>query len=658
MKLYADKKKIKPEHKKKNEKKKKRSKKSSSFLRTIFRAILMLGIWGLIALSLVIVWFSHDLPDLKNLQANIRKPSVTIQTFDGTILGTYGDLYEDVIKVQDLPPYVPQALMAVEDRRFYSHFGVDVIGLIRAAYTNYKAQRVVQGGSTLTQQLAKNILFTQGSFSVTDRSYKRKIQEVLLAVWLEWKFTKDQILTMYLNRVYFGSGTYGIDAAAKRYFNKSARNLSVFEAAVIAGLLKAPSKYSPAQHPKRAKARAKIVLELMVEAGFLRDYQSYLDQGVKELTEKEKERQQGQGYKYFADWIYETIPSVIGPIDKDIIVITTLDPELQHKAEKICLEYMETMGKELKTSEISFVAMTPDGAIKVMVGGKDYGASQFNRVTQSLRQAGSAFKTFIYLAALESGLTPETMIDDSPFSLGKWHPSNYRWKTRGEVSIKEAFARSVNSVSIRLTQQVGPLKVAEVAKRLGVTSTLNNDLTISLGTGETTLLELTTAYATFANQGRAVWPYGILEIRDRSGNIVFKHQDSPGKPIINSTVLQNMRELLRAVVEIGSGRAANIDPTIAGKTGSNGDRDAWFFCYREQTSNPEIEGPGGLVIGVWTGNDNNRPMAKASTGSRIPTRVAAAFLRGIQSVKTNTIKPVTNPSQFATPNLDDYVKKL
>ena len=267
MKLYADKRKAKPEPKKKKEKKAKRSKKSSSFLGTIFRAIMMLGIWGIIAIGLVVLWFSHDLPDLKNLQANIRKPSVTIQTYDGTILGTYGDLYEDMVKVQDLPPYVSQALMAVEDRRFYHHFGVDIIGLVRAAYTNYKAQRVVQGGSTLTQQLAKNILFTQGCFSVNDRSYKRKIQEVLLAVWLEWKFTKDQILTMYLNRVYFGSGTYGIDAAARRYFNKSARNLSVFEAAVIAGLLKAPSKYSPAQHPKRAKARAKIVLSLMVEAG-------------------------------------------------------------------------------------------------------------------------------------------------------------------------------------------------------------------------------------------------------------------------------------------------------------------------------------------------------------------------------------------------------
>jgi penicillin-binding protein 1A len=503
--------------------------------------------------------------------------------------------------------------------------------------------------------LAKNILFTQGSFSVNDRSYKRKIQEVLLAVWLEWKFTKDQILTMYLNRVYFGSGTYGIDAAARRYFNKSARNLSVFEAAVIAGLLKAPSKYSPAQHPKRAKVRAKIVLDLMVDAGYLRDYQSYLEQGVKELSDSARER--NQGYKYFADWVYEAIPGIIGPIDKDIIVITTLEADLQRKAESVCLDHLEKMGKELKTSEVAFVAMTPDGAVKAMVGGKDYGSSQFNRVTAH-RQPGSAFKIFIYLAALEAGMTPETMMDDSPFSIGKWHPSNFKWKSRGIISLKTALAHSVNSVSIRLTQEVGPKKVAEVAKRLGVISDLNNDLSISLGTGDATLLELTTACSTFANQGKAVWPYGILEIRDKNGGILYRHQDNPGKPIISAIVLQGMREMLRAVIESGSGRAANIAPSVGGKTGSNGDRDAWFLGYRDATADPETEGPGGLVVGVWTGNDNNRPMAKMSTGGRMPTRVAGAFFRGSHASKPSAPKPIVTAPQLPAPNLDDYLKKL
>ncbi|MCX7337942.1 MAG: PBP1A family penicillin-binding protein [Alphaproteobacteria bacterium] len=650
----------------KTKKTRKKTAKRSSFLWTLARTCLMLGIWGLMALGLLVLWFSHDLPDLKNLQGSTRKPSVVIQTYDGAILKSYGDLYEDMVKVQELPPYVPQALMAVEDRRFYHHFGVDVIGLLRAAYTNYRAQRVVQGGSTLTQQLAKNILFTQGSFDTRDRSFKRKIQEVILSLWLEWNFTKDQILTMYLNRVYFGAGTYGIDAAARRYFNKSARNLTVFESAVIAGLLKAPSKYSPAHNPKLAKKRAKLVLELMVEAGFLKEFQSYLDQGEKELSDASAEKDQGM--RYFADWVYEQVPTIVGETDKDLIVITTFDQTMQKQAEKSCTDLMETMGKQLKASEVAFVAMTPDGAVKAMVGGQNYGVSQFNRVTQALRQPGSAFKTFIYLAALESGLTPESMMDDSPVVIGDWRPGNYKWQSRGMISLKEGLTYSVNSVSIRLTQLVGPAKVAEVAKRLGITSTLNNDLSISLGTGETTLLEMTTSYATFANQGRAVWPYGILEIRDKDGAILYSHSAEPGKVIVNATTLHGIRGMLRNVIENGTGRAANVDPTVSGKTGSNADKDAWFFAYRE----PEANGTDsdGVVVGVWAGNDNNKPMAKASTGGRMPARIAAAFFKSvgaIQSSDTGAAQTQSYPTMtFGDPpkeaakdsGLNAYLKKL
>lgn len=599
---------------------------SSSFWKILLRAFLMMVIWAVIGLGGLILWFSHDLPDLKNIQINSRRPSVLVQSFNGVVLGTYGDLYEDMVKVQDLPPHVPQALMAVEDRRFYQHFGIDIIGLFRAAYANYRAQRVVQGGSTLTQQLAKNILFTQGTFDINDRSYKRKIQEVLLAIWLELKFTKDQILTLYLNRVYFGSGTYGVDAAARRYFNKSARNLTVFEAAVVAGLLKAPSKYSPAQHPERAKGRAQVVLGLMVEAGFIKEYQSYLEQGEKELLALSEENDRGT--RYFADWVYESLPQIVGPISEDLIVITTLDVSMQRHAEYICKHYLDTMGKDLKASEASFIAMTPTGAIKAMVGGKDYGHSQFNRVTQALRQPGSAFKLVIYLAALESGMTPDSMIDDSPFVTDKWQPSNFKWRSRGMITIREAFAHSVNSVSIRLAQIVGPQKIAEVAKRLGITSRLTQDLSIALGAGETTLLELTTAYATFANQGRAVWPYGIWEVRDKKGNIIYHHSDIQGKQIVRGTAEENMQDILRAVIESGSGRATNVDATVKGKTGSNGDKDAYVFVYRKGIDEDESQhGFKDVVLGVWVGNDNNAPMAKGSTGGRMPTRIAASFFK-------------------------------
>ena len=429
---------------------------------------------------------------------------------------------------------------------------------------------------------------------------------------------------------------------------------------MIAGLLKAPSKYSPAQHPKRAKARAKIVLELMVEAGFLRDYQSYLEQGEKELTDNAAER--NQGMRYFADWVYESLPQIMGQIDKDLVVITTLDVAMQHHAEQVCLHYLQTMGKDLKVSETSLLAMTPGGAIKAMVGGKNYGLSQFNRVTQSLRQPGSAFKMFIYLAALESGITPDTLIDDTPVVVGNWSPSNYKWKSKGMITVCEGLAHSVNSVSIRLIQKVTPQKVAEVAKRLGITSHLRPDLSISLGTGETTLLELTTAYATFANQGRAVWPYGILEIRDKSGNILYHHSDHPGKAIVSDTVLEGMRRMLRAVIETGSGRAANIDATVFGKTGSNGDRDAWFLGFREGENSLEHEpskdeGRKNIVVGVWVGNDNNKPMAKNSTGGRMPTRIAASFLKGEfggkKSLTSEAAKEVTTQATQNAANQED-----
>ena len=617
-----------------------RPKKSRKASRTIFSrvmgkliyALFMTGVWGGIALTLGVLWFSQDLPDLGALSVQTRKPSVTIQTPDGTVLGTYGDLYEDMIPVADLPAYVPQALMAVEDRRFEYHFGVDFIGLIRAAYTNYKAQRVVQGGSTLTQQLAKNILQTHGLFTINDKSIKRKIQEVLLAMWLEWKFTKPQIMTMYLNRVYLGSATFGIDAAARTYFNKSARNLTVFEAALIAGLLKAPSYYTPSKNPKKSIERATVVLRLMQEAGYIKEYESYLKQGEVDLANIQLT--QGKGGRYFADWVYESIPSVIGPITKDIVVITTLDTDMQRHAEMVTKYYNETMGKELKASQVAFIAMSPEGAVKALVGGRNYAESQYNRATQAFRQPGSSFKTFVYLAAMEAGMTPETMIDDTPYDNGKYRPGNFKHISQGEVNLRTGFMKSVNSVSVRLTEKVTPLRVAETAQRLGISRPLPNMLSIALGAGETTLLELTTAHATFANKGCAVWPYGIVEIRDKEGNILYQYSEHTRQKIVAATPLNYMRDLLRANVESGSGRAANVDSTVGGKTGSNGDKDAFFLGYRDDYGTSD-QGYANIVFGAWVGNDSGADMAKASTGGRIPARICSDFLKGPNTLLTN-----------------------
>lgn len=599
----------------------------AQFSWTLIKVGVMGTIWALTLVSVLILWFSQDLPDLNHLKAGVRNPSVVIQDQQGNVIETYGHLYEDVLSINDLPPYVPQALMAVEDRRFYYHFGVDVMGLIRAAYTNYKAQRVVQGGSTLTQQLAKNILMSAGNYDINDRSMKRKIQELILAFWLEFKFKKDEILTLYLNRVYFGSATYGIDAAAHKYFNKSARDLTVFESAVIAGLLKAPSKYSPAHHPQRAIERAKVVLQLMVEAGYLRDGQAYLEQGSQQLKDLHQEKIPGR--KFFTDWINESIPSMIGRVNKDIVVITTLNPPMQRHAEQICREHIDMMGVELKASEVAFVAISPDGAVRAMVGGYDYARSQFNRAVH-VRQPGSAFKIAVYLSALESGMTPDTMIADTPITIGKWSPKNYKWVSRGEIDLRTAMAHSVNTVSVRITQQVTLQKLIETARRLGITSGLSEDWSLCLGTCETTLLEMATAYATFANQGNEVWPYGILEIRDKEGNILYQREDAAKRVIVAPQIVTYMRQLLRGVVENGSGRAANIDPSVSGKTGSNEDRDAWFFGYRETLPEAmsDVQGFTNVTVGVWVGNDDNKPMAKQSTGGRLPARIAAAFLKG------------------------------
>lgn len=605
---------------KKPKTKKKTSKKS--FLGLIGRFCLLASIWGSIVLGVILLWFIQDLPDLNKLQSNVRTPSITIQTLDGTIVNTYGDVFEEMVRIQDLPPHVPQALLAVEDRRFYYHFGIDFFGIVRAAYQNYQAKRVVQGASTLTQQLAKDLLIRQGMFEVNDRSLKRKVLDVLLAIWLEWKFTKDEILTMYLNRVYLGGGTYGIEAASQRYFNKSARELSVFEAAVIAGLMKAPTRYSPAANPEKARERAKVVLQLMQEAGFIEDAQKYFNEGMHVLESTKQEN----SFKYFSDWIMELIPNFVNAMDRDLIVVTTLDPAMQRHADKVCADYIADMGAKLKTSQLSLAAMSPDGAVRAMVGGQDYKKSQFNRVTSALRQPGSTFKMFTYLAAMEEGLNPEEMIDDSPVVIGNWRPSNFTYKSRGEISLREAFARSVNSPAIRLMVKVGPKKVIEAAHRLGITSKMDEHISLSLGAIETTLLDLTAAFATFANHGRAVWPYGILEIRDKEGNILYRREEQQTQTVIKSEALEKMRTMLRAVIGEGSGGVANVSSTVMGKTGSNGDKDAWFISMRESIEN-DI-GFQNIVVGVWTGNDNNKPMAKESTGSKLPTRVAAAFYRG------------------------------
>lgn len=593
--------------------------------RYIFRLFMTLGAWIFGIGLLAILWFSYDLPDINRLQASSRKASVVVQAIDGSVIGTYGDLYEQAVKVSDLPPYVPQALMSIEDRRFYHHFGVDFIGLVRAAYTNYRANRIVQGGSTITQQLAKNFLQTDNKYEIHDRSLRRKIQEVILAIWLEWRFTKEQIMTMYLNRVYFGSATFGIEAAARKYFNKSAKELTVYEAAVIAGLLKAPSRYSPTGNPQRSRQRAAVVLQQMQEAGYIRSAKEHLQQQDEKI--RDTKGRDPKGAHFFADWVFDQLPSLIGGYDQDLVIMTTFDPKIQAHANIATKQIMKEFGAKYRTTQMSLVSMSPDGAVRAMVGGMSYGKSQYNRVTQSLRQPGSTFKLFVYLAGLEAGFKPETYFSDHPVSIGNWTPGNFRkYKPKGEITMHRAFAESVNTVTVRIAAHIGNKRITKVARRLGITSDMLSDWSVCLGAMEVTLLELTGSLATFANQGNSVTPYGIKEIRNRKGDILYQYHPPEDVQVIETKHLDQMNQMLKETIESGTGRRAQLPCPTFGKSGSNGDRDAWFIGYTKD-----------LVTGIWTGNDNNAPMHKDSLGGRLPAQTFAKFMTPIVEGKAPDI---------------------
>ncbi len=566
----------------------------------ILRGLIVLGIWLFVALAGLVAFYAYDLPDVSALAETARRPSVTLVAADGKEIAVFGDVYGETVAVHAVPRHLPQAVLAVEDRRFYEHPGLDVFGLARAVVANLRAGRVVQGGSTISQQLAK-VLFLK-----PERTVKRKTQELLLALWLEQRFSKDQILTLYMNRVYLGAGAYGVDAAAHRYFGKPAAQVSLYEAALLAGLLKAPSRYNPANDPDLADRRARLVLASMVEAGFV---------SAGEAARAEAEKSQGRpGFgreaRHFADWVLAQVPSFVGEPSEDLVVVTSLDARIQSIAEAEAEALLAGPGAERGVGQAAIVVLSPEGAVRALVGGRDYGASQFNRATQALRQPGSAFKPFVYLAALEQGALPDHRITDSPVKVGKWQPGNFAGKYYGDVTLREAFARSLNSVAVRLGRETGAAAVADAARRLGVTSEMQKELSITLGTSEVTLLELTGAYAAFANRGEAVWPYGIEEIRSASGAILYRREGGGGGRVIASDNVNRMTDLMRAVVAWGTGKRANPGRPAAGKTGTSQDsRDALFVGFTAE-----------LVAGVWLGNDDGASM-KSVTGGTLPAEL-------------------------------------
>lgn len=588
-----------------------------TLLRSLIRLFLILSIWGLFVGALVVAWFSYDLPSVSRLADTARRPNITVLAQDGTRIAVVGDYYAKAVDSEKLPQHVIQAFTATEDRRFFDHFGLDVFGIVRAFIKNTMAGRVVQGGSTITQQLAKNFLLTEGLYTYQDRSLRRKVQEFIFAVWLEQKFSKHQIMTIYLNRVYFGSGAFGLGAAAKQYFNKEARHLNLYEAALLAGLLKAPSKFSPLNSPKESAKRTQQVLTAMVDAGYITSAERDKWRSVPKAS---LPHNHGNLFaRYFVDWVVETIPSMIGNIMEDLIVSTTLDVEMQKKAEEAIRTSIDDEGALLNVTQGALLAMTPSGSVRAMVGGYSYGQSQFNRAVQAQRQSGSAFKLFVFLAALEAGMDINRRIVDGPITLGKWSPKNYGWTAKGDVSMAEGFAYSINTVSVRLARYVGVQNVIAVANRLGVYTPQPSDLTIALGSGDVTLLEMTGAFATVAREGYPVDPYAIIEIKTRRGKTLYREPAQYHERVLSLDVAQKMDLLLRAVMDYGTGRNVHLEGVpCAGKTGTTQNyNDAWFVGYTDR-----------LVAGVWVGNDDNALMKKV-TGARLPGKIWKRFMQSV-----------------------------
>ncbi len=602
---------------------------------------LILAVWGVVAFVGLLGYYAATLPPTSEWAVPARPPNIRIVSETGETIANRGDTGGESLTLSEMPKALPQAVMAIEDRRFYSHLGIDPIGLARAMVVNVRNGAATQGGSTLTQQLAKNL------FLEPARTFERKMQEVVLSLWLEAEHSKDAILEMYLNRVYLGAGAYGVDAAARRYFGKSAREVTIAEAAMIAGLLKAPSRYAPTNDLQAARDRAALVLGAMREEGYITDAQ--LKQALAEPA-RIVNRQTADSAGYVADWVMDLVPGFVGQVSEDIVVETTIDTSIQRAAEDVLQKGLAAEGEKLRVSQGAVVVMDGAGAVKGLVGGRDYQASQFNRAVTARRQPGSAFKPFVYLAALEHGLTPETVRVDRPVAFGKWRPENYTRKNYGEVTLKRALANSLNTVAVQLGSEVGAISVVDTAHRLGIASALNPNLSIALGTSEVTLLELTAAYTPFANGGYGVVPHVIRRIRTEDGTLLYEKRGSGPGQVVNLAQIGQMNAMLSEALISGTAQRARIPGWPAGgKTGTSQDlRDAWFVGYT-----------GYFTAGIWLGNDDGKP-TKATGGvlpaalwgklmARVHEGMQVAELPGAQAAQEAAVAaaaqiPVDGPS--------------
>ena len=549
----------------------------------------------LVALTgLYILFVFLQMPSLDSVLHETREPAIIFLDKNGREIRADGRIMGNAVSVDNLPPHVWQAIVAIEDKRFFEHGAISYRGTVRAMFVNVFDGHFAAGGSTITQQTAKNI------FLSSEKKMSRKIQELILSWWLENRFTKNQILDLYMNRVSLVGGMRGVDAAADALFGHGARDMTLAESAQIAAMLKAPSAYSPMKNPERNIKRAKVVLAEMARQNYITMEQAR--QAMSELKQSTKPQDKNI-YRYWTDFVRDEIESRIGEINQDLYVYTTLDAKLQKRV-------AATLQANIGEYQGAIVAISKDGAIQSMVGGDDYSVSQFNRVLAP-RQPGSAFKPVVYLVALENGMTPESYVNDSPFSIGDYNPKNYDERYYGGINLATAFAKSVNSVPLKLTKEYGIDSVLQMAARLGVGNNLKREYSTVLGASEMTLLDLTTIYSVIWNDGKSVHPYSINKITDAGGHVLYERNPSEEMTVLQPQTVEYMKELLYEVVTKGTGKRAYTPDVFGGKTGtSNDNRDAWFIG-----TIPDY------VMGVWVGRDDNKPMSSKVTGGTLPATI-------------------------------------
>jgi penicillin-binding protein 1A len=568
----------------------------------LIRWILLSGSIILFGLLCAVGFAYSSLPEFGELRSRDTLGQVIrVRGANGQLILSLGPIYGEWIDYRNIPGVMVDAMVSVEDRRFRYHPGVDPIGLARAVQVRLQRGHWAQGGSTITQQLARNLFLTN------TRTFGRKGRELIIALAMEAKYSKDDILELYLNRVYFGGGAYGIDAASRRFFDHPATQLSLEESAIIAGLVKAPSNYSPTADAKAAVGRARVVLNVMADAGVI---SPSIAAAARPEQVKLAAGPQQNSIRYFTDWALPQLEGLVDESQQPIDVWTTIDPDMQLAADAAIKQFAP------EGAQGALVAIDRDGAVRAMVGGRDYVSSIYNRATQAVRQPGSAFKLFVYAAALESGMTPDTKMLDAPIDIDGWKPRNNTNEYRGEMTLRTAFTYSINTIAAQIGQQVGTQAIAAMARRLGLTTPVNTQPSMVLGTSDVRLIDMARAFAVMTAKGKSVTPYGIVKVTTTSGELLYQRPQEEALQLLDPWVAAGMTDMMQTAVSAGTGRAAQIGRPVAGKTGTtSSNKDGWFLGFSS-----------GLTTGVWMGRDDARPV-RGLQGGRAPATAFAAFMQ-------------------------------